>query len=199
MQRRDFILNTIASLTVTSLGLAGCSTSATATKTTSDTGSSAEKKRREIDAGVDSTLSRLYSTAKGSRELVAKASGVLVFPDVIQAGFVIGGQYGEGALRVGGAPAGYYSLSSISAGLQAGAQSKAVIFLFMTRDALNGFRSSSGWVAGGEASVAILKVGASGNVEVGPSGASVLAFVLTNVGLMANLSLEGTKITNLTL
>ncbi len=71
-------------------------------------------KRHTIDAGAESTLARLYTAANGSRELVGKARGVLVFPSVIAAGFGLGGQYGEGSLRVGGSTVGYYSTATAS-------------------------------------------------------------------------------------
>ena len=195
MQRRDFMLKTAASLAVTGFSIAGCTTTATTTATPGmpDSG----KRRHEIDAGVSATLSRLETIVPGSRDLVAKASGVLVFPSVIAAGFGIGGQYGEGALRVRKATPEYYSLASLSVGLQIGAQSKAIIFLFMTPEALSKFRSSEGWQAGADASVAVLKVGANGNLDVSAASGPVVAFVLTNAGLMANLTLEGTKITHL--
>lgn len=195
MQRRDFILKTVASLAVTGLSIAGCTTSATTTATPGMTDS--DKRRHEIDASVSATLSRLETVVPGSRELVAKASGVLVFPSVIAAGFWIGGQYGEGGLRIDDATSEYYSLASLSVGLQIGAQSKAIIFLFMTPEALDKFRSSKGWRAGADASVAVLKVGANGNLDVSAASGPVMAFVLTNAGLMANLTLEGTKITHL--
>lgn len=137
------------------------------------------------------------TAASGSRELVAKARGVLVFPSVIQAGFWIGGQYGEGALRVGGQTAGYYSTAGGSFGLQIGAQSKAIIFLFMTQDALDRFRNSDGWAVGIDATVAAVKVGANGNIDTSSATAPVQAFVLTNAGLRAGVSLEGTKVTRL--
>jgi hypothetical protein len=86
-------------------------------------------KRHAIDAGVDSTLQRLYSAANGSRELVRKAHGVLIFPSVIDAGLVVGGRYGEGSLRIGGRTVGYYSTATGSVGWQIGAQSRAIIFL----------------------------------------------------------------------
>ncbi|WP_168788341.1 BPSL1445 family SYLF domain-containing lipoprotein [Paraburkholderia aromaticivorans] len=156
-----------------------------------------DSKRREIDAKVHGTLSKLYANVKGSRELVDKANGVLVFPSVIKAGFVAGGEYGEGALRVGGKSVGYYSTASGSFGLQAGAQSKAVIFLFMTHDALNSFRHSKGWSVGGEGSVALLKVGANGALDTTTATAPVNAIVLTNAGLMGDLSLSGTKVSRL--
>ncbi len=107
-----------------------------------------DSKRRAIDAKVHGTLSKLYANVRGSRELVDKANGVLVFPSVIKVETVLvagGNSTAKGALRVGGKSVGYYSTVSGSFGLQAGAQSKAVIFLFMTHDALNSFRHSKGW------------------------------------------------------
>jgi lipid-binding SYLF domain-containing protein len=116
---------------------------------------------------------------------------------VIQAGFIVGGQYGEGSLRVGGSTVGYYSTVSGSVGLQAGGQSKAIIFLFMTQDSLDKFRNSDGWSVGGDASVALVKVGANGLIDTTTATAPVQVFVLTNSGLMGDLSLAGTKVTRL--
>ena len=150
-------------------------------------------RRRRIDAGVDAALTKLYAQVPRSRELVAKASGALVFPEVISAGFVVGGSYGEGALRTGSRTAGYYKMVSAAVGLLAGAQSRAVYVLFMTRDALDRFAASNGWTAGVDASVAAATVGANGELDIMALQAPVIGFVLTNAGLMANLSLEGTK------
>ncbi|MGZ5799424.1 MAG: BPSL1445 family SYLF domain-containing lipoprotein [Burkholderiaceae bacterium] len=197
MQRREFILKT-ASLAATGLVLGGCAATATTTATSTEgSNASPEKRRNEINAGVDAVLPRLYSTVRGSRELVAKANGVLVFPSVIAAGLGIGGQYGEGALRVHSESVAYYNLASVSVGLQIGAQSKAVILLFMTQESLDKFRNSEGWSAGADASVAVLKVGANGEVDINATQGPIVAFVLTNSGLMANLTLEGTKITRI--
>ena len=167
-----------------------------------NTGSAADRLlggSSEIVQGVDSTLDRLYKEVRGSRELVAKASGVLVFPKVVSAGLVVGGEYGKGALRSGGRTDGYYSMGSLSVGVQAGAQSKAIIILFMTRDALDKFRNSSGWTAGVDGTVALLKVGANGEIDTTTATQPVEALVLTNAGLMAGVSLEGTKISKLSL
>ena len=116
---------------------------------------------------------------------------------MLQAGFIVGGQYGEGSLKVGGGTVGYYSTVSGSFGLQAGAQSKAIIFLFMTQDALDKFRNTDGWSAGADASVALIKVGANGDIDSTTATAPVEAFVLTNAGLMADVSLNGTKVSRL--
>ncbi len=193
MQKRNLVLKAATALVVGSLALAGCTT-------TPDQPASAAtnaSKRRAIDASVDATLSRLYSTVPGSRELAGKARGVLVFPDVIQAGLIIGGQSGNGALRVGGSTIGYYNTSSVSVGLQAGAQSKAIVFLFMTQDAFDKFRNSEGWSAGGDASVALVKMGANGAIDTTTATAPVEVIVLTNAGLMGDVSINGTKVSKL--
>ncbi|XUW92070.1 YSC84-related protein [Burkholderia sp. M6-3] len=194
MRRRQFITTAGAAFATAGLGLAGCTT----TSSSSNGSASANASKRDtINAGVDSTLSRLYANVGGSRELVAKARGVLVFPSVISAGFWVGGQYGEGALRVGGHTSGYYSTVAGSFGLQIGAQSKALVFLFMTQDALDKFLNSQGWAAGADATVAVLKVGANGAIDTSTATSPIEAFVLTNGGLMAGVSLEGTKVSRL--
>ena len=197
--QRNFVLEIVISLAISSVILAGCTTTATTTTpaaTKSDT-STVNKRHQEINASIDASLAHLYTSVPGSRELVTKANGVLVFPSVIAAGFGVGGQYGEGALRVHNTTSEYYSLASLSVGLQIGAQSKAIIFLFMTQDALDKFRKSEGWSVGADASVAVLKVGANGVIDLHSASAPILAFVVTNVGLMANLTLEGTKISRM--
>ena len=193
MQRRTFLWGVPGSMIAVSLSLSSCTT----TPAGSDTMGDQKDKRRTIDAGVDSTLTRLYNVVPGARELVGKSNGLLVFPTVINAGIGLGGQYGEGALRVGGKSVGYYSTASATVGLQAGAQSKAIVFLFMTAEALDRFRSSEGWSAGADASVAVLKVGANGNVDTGTATGQINAFVLTNGGLMAGATVDGTKVTRL--
>ncbi|HEX8883778.1 MAG TPA: YSC84-related protein, partial [Noviherbaspirillum sp.] len=84
-----------------------------------------------------------------------------------------------------------------SVGLQIGAQSKAIVFLFLTQDSLDQFRNAKGWSVGADASVAVLRAGANGQIDVNAVTAPVAAFVMTNAGLMANLTLEGTKITRM--
>ncbi|HDR9473342.1 BPSL1445 family SYLF domain-containing lipoprotein [Burkholderia multivorans] len=195
MQKRTLALKLAAVLVVGSLALTGCTT----TPDKPDNAATNASKRQAIDSSVDATLSRLYSTVKGSRELVAKSRGVLVFPEVLQAGFIVGGQSGNGALRVGGSTVGYYNTSSLSVGLQAGAQSKAIVFLFMTQQALDEFRNSEGWAAGAGASVALVKMGANGAVDTNTATAPVQVIVLTNAGLMGDVSINGTKVTKLKL
>ncbi|MGF6605375.1 BPSL1445 family SYLF domain-containing lipoprotein [Paraburkholderia tuberum] len=195
MNRRNFVHTLALTSMAASLALAGCTT-------TGGSGQSATTdaaKRQEIDAAVNGALSKLFDTVQGSHELVSKAQGVLVFPSVRKAAFIVGGEYGEGALRVGGATVGYFSTAAASFGLQAGAQSTAVFFLFMTKDSLEKFRNAKGWSVGADASVSLLKVGATGAIDTTSATADVVAMVLTNTGLMADLSLAGTKVTRMNL
>ena len=151
--------------------------------------------RSEINAEANATLSRLYQAVPGARDLVARAEGVLIFPDVNKVSFIVGGQHGDGVLRVGGKPVRYYTITGGSIGYQAGAQSKAVVLLFMTPQALANFRNSNGWTAGVNATVAVAKVGADGTIDTTTARQPVVQFVLNNAGLMAGVSVEGTKIT----
>jgi lipid-binding SYLF domain-containing protein len=186
-----------AGLTAVALAAAaGCSSTASVTGAERPGASTAEG-RKSIDAGYHETLERLYATTPGSRELVAKARGVLIFPRVIAAGLVVGGAYGEGELRTGGELEGYYRTTTGSVGWQIGAQSRALVFLFMTQDALDRFRASKGWSGGVDASVAVLKVGANGAIDANAERAPTVAFVMTNAGLMADLTLQGTKVTRI--
>lgn len=192
MLRRNFIFSTSGSILTIALAVSGCTTTGM-----SDTTGGQTDSRQTINAGVDSTLTRLFTSANGSRELVSDARGVLVFPSVIDAGIGVGGQYGEGALRMGGRTVGYYSTATASIGWQIGAQSMAIVFIFMTDDALNRFRNSQGWSAEGDASVAVLKIGENGEVDTSTASSQADAFVLTNDGLMAGVSLDDTKVTRL--
>jgi lipid-binding SYLF domain-containing protein len=188
MNRRDLLIVAGAVLA------AGCATS---TSTGGDADPAA--KRREIDAAVDSALAELYAKAPGSRELVAKSRGVLVMPKVTSAGFVVGASYGEGALRKDGKTSAYYNVAAGSVGLLAGAQQKSMYMLFMTQDALEKFEKSQGWTAGADASVALINVGADARVDTKTAQSPVIGYVLANEGLMANLSLDGTKFTKMKL
>ena len=157
------------------------------------TESSLDAKRVGLDANVQSALKSLATQVPGSRELVRQARGILVFPAVMSGGLVIGASHGRGALVTGGVTDGYYNSTAISVGLLAGAESKAVYVLFMTQDALDKFKASKGWTAGVDAAVTLLKVGADGTVDTQTVQAPIVGFALTNGGLMANLSIEGSK------
>jgi len=192
MERRTVMMAATAAATSLAL-LSGCTTNKGASETPA-------QKMAAIDTGADATLATLYSSVPGSRELAAKSTGILVFPKIYAAGLGVGGEYGEGALKVGSATVGYYRTSSLTFGFQAGAQSKALIMMFMTQEALDKFRnSSSGWTAGADASVAVIHAGAQGTIDTASAKAAVNAFALTNSGLMAGVTIDGTKVTKLDL
>ncbi len=151
----------------------------------------------EIDAKVDATIKDFYSKVGGGQALAKKAKGILVFPSVLKAGFWIGGQYGEGALRINGKTVNYYNIAGASFGFQFGAQSKSVILLFMTSEALSGFRNSAGWEAGIDGSVAIANLGGGGALDTNTLQQPIIGFVFSNKGLMVDVSLKGSKITKI--
>ena len=150
----------------------------------------------EIATEVGATLEKLYTQAPESRQLANKAKGMLVFPSVKKGGLIVGGSYGEGALLINDKPVGYYSTTSGSIGLQAGYR-KPVVYMFMTNEALQKFRESSGWEVGGDASVAVIDTGSTSKIGSQTFDQPVVAFVFGESGLMAGVSLEGSKISRL--
>jgi lipid-binding SYLF domain-containing protein len=155
------------------------------------------KSAPEIDAGVSTTLDRFFNNVRGARELANKAAGILVFPSVYKGGFGFGGEYGEGALLIGGRTADYYNTISASVGFQLGLQKRSVIIMFMTQSALDQFRRTRGWKAGVDGSVAIITAGVGGAIDTNKVSSPVVGFILNPKGLMYNLTLEGSKITRI--
>ena len=178
----------------------GCTTSASTTTAqtpqhAAGLGPLSAEARRDLRQGYDDTVTRLEETSPDMRALFTKAAGVLVFPQTISAGLVVGGEIGNGVLRIDDKFAGYYRITAGSLGLQIGAQSRSLVFLFMTPEALRNFRQSGGWSVGADASIAMLRVGANGAIDINVAqSAPTIAFVLTNAGLMANLTLKGTRV-----
>lgn len=151
----------------------------------------------ELDSGADTALERFYDEVQAGKDLVKDAKGVLIFPAVFKAGIGLGGEYGEGALRIKGNTVDYYNTAAASLGFQLGAQKKSIILLFMQEEALRKFRGSSGWKAGVDASVAVVTVGAGGEMDTAKLKEPILAFIFGQKGLMYNLTLEGAKFTKL--
>jgi lipid-binding SYLF domain-containing protein len=148
---------------------------------------------REINIKVDETLKRFRKEVNGGGEFLRQSKGVLVFPDVIKAGFGIGGEYGEGALRIGGKNVAYYNTVAASIGFQLGAQLKSVVLVFLDNKALSDFRKSDGWKAGVDGSVAVIEWGAGEDINTVDIKDPVVGIVFNNKGLMYNLTLEGSK------
>ena len=146
---------------------------------------------------MDVTLERFYKEVNGAREFTGVAKGLLVLPNVKKAGFVAGGEYGEGALRVGGKTVNYYNVAGASFGLQISAESKDLIIVFMTKEALDQFRASEGWEAGVDGNIALINVGAGQRIDSTTVKDPIVAFVFDVKGLMADISLKGAKFTKL--
>jgi lipid-binding SYLF domain-containing protein len=178
----------IAAVAIVGLALPGCTT------TPPSHTEEGHADLREINANVDLALAKLNDTVPSSRELVRRAKGIVVFPSILQAGFVVGGEYGKGVLRVGNVSEEYLRLTAGSVGWQIGAQSKAVVLLFMTQDALEKFRHSNGWEVGADATVAVATIGANGDIDTITAQKPIIGFVTTNAGLMAGVTLQGAKI-----
>ena len=148
---------------------------------------------KEIDIRSDAALKRFKKEVEGGSDFLNKSKGVLVFPQVIKAGIGVGGEYGEGALRIKGKTEAYYSTASASIGFQLGAQSKSLVLVFLSEKALTEFRHSDGWKAGVDGSVAVIKWGAGKDINSIDIKDPIVGFVFGNKGLMYNLTLEGSK------
>lgn len=133
----------------------------------------------------------------GAETLLNKAAGVLVFPSIKKAGIGVGGEYGQCVLLVKGQPVAYYSSASASIGFQLGAQARTQILVFLDQGALDKFRASDGWEIGVDGSVAVVTVGVGGTIDTDSINQPIVAFVMGNKGLMYNLSLEGSKISQI--
>ena len=151
----------------------------------------------KIDARVDATLNEMYALYPNTVTLSQKATGLLVMPLVTEAGFLIGGAYGRGALRINGVTVDYYSTVKGNAGLQIGAQQYAHVLFFMTDDALAGFRRSSGWAAGADLEYVIKDDGNSVAADTNTLTSPILAAVFAQAGLRVGATLEGTKYTRI--
>ncbi|QNN55888.1 twin-arginine translocation pathway signal [Diaphorobacter ruginosibacter] len=178
-----------AAVAVGSMSMVACTT----TKT--DTAAAPRMDSTTINTRANAALERLYTTAPGSKEMIAKAKGVLIFPSVVGGSFVVGVEHGRGVLREHGTNTAFYSTTGASIGWQIGGQSKAVIYVFNTAEALAKFKASNGWTAGADAQVTVGRVGANSSIDTTTAQEPVVSYVLTNVGLEAGVSLNGSKIT----
>lgn len=160
-------------------------------------GAALAAKPEKIERRVNEALSEFRQDIGGAEEVLARAKGTLVFPLIRKGGIGIGGEYGQGALRIGGNTAAYYSTAAASIGLQFGGQSRRQIIVFLDQGALDKFRLSDGWEIGVDASVAVVTVGAGGAIDTTQLNQPIVAFVFDNKGLMYNLSLEGSKISQI--
>jgi len=152
----------------------------------------------EIDRDVDFALQDLYESTPAARSLAKKAKGILVFPRIVKAGFMVGAQYGRGgALRVRGRTTGYYNSVSASYGMQAGVQAFGYALFFMNDSALEYLDRSEGWEIGVGPSIVVVDAGKAKTLTTTTAKDNVYAFIFGQRGLMAGLGLQGSKITRI--
>lgn len=150
-----------------------------------------------IDNSAREALVKLRDHSKNAAELMDKAAGVLVFPDVVKMGFGVGGQYGEGSLLVGGEPVAYYATAGASFGPGLGADFKAEVILFMNEKVLQEFRDGRAWEVGVDGSVALLRPSTGSRINTRNIADPVVGFIFSNAGLIHNLTMEGSKISRI--
>jgi lipid-binding SYLF domain-containing protein len=184
MNKRSFILATVIPFLLVA---AGC---------TSINPHDGSAQRRGIDNDIDSALTTLFERSPGSREMVDRAKGVLIFPSIGEAGTRISSTYGEGALRKARQPGSiaYYSSRTAPVGPIVGRQTEAVFVLFMTDEALEKFQSSNGWTPGPDTSVALMSSGAHGSVQTLPARAPIAGAVFSRTGVMVDQSTRVRKL-----
>jgi len=151
-----------------------------------------------IDSGVKLALKELYDNSAAARDISKVAKGILVFPKVRKAGFMIGGQFGEGALLKDGKTVGYYSTVEASYGLQAGAQTFGYALFFVTDSALENFENSAGFEVGVGPTLVVVDEGMAKSMTTTTLKHDIYAFFFNQKGLMGGLGLKGSKITRIT-
>lgn len=152
----------------------------------------------ELTNEAQQSLDKLIETSPVAKNLAVTAKGVLVFPDVLKAGLIIGGQYGEGALTIDGKVDGFYNTVAASYGLQAGAQAFGYAMFFMNEKSLAYLKSSSGWEVGVGPNIVVVDKGAATSLTTTTTEDDIYVFFFDQKGLMAGLGVQGSKITEFT-
>ncbi|MEQ8300115.1 MAG: lipid-binding SYLF domain-containing protein [Hyphomonas sp.] len=156
-----------------------------------------EVSRQDIDAQSTQALNKLKADNSAARAIANQSRAVLVFPSIVKAGLGVGGAFGEGEMRKGGAVTDYYSTFTGSWGLQAGAQQYGYAVFLMNDDAVKYVEDSDGWEIGVGPTVVLVNAGVAENLSTSTLKEDAYAFIFDQKGLMAGVSIEGTKITKL--
>ncbi len=175
-------------LLISLLALTGCAT----------TGGELAGSATDITRESNAALQNLYANNPEARQLGQRAKGILVFPNIVKAGFVVGAQYGSGgALFKNGRTAGYYNIAAASYGLQAGIQSFSYALFFMDNESLNYLNRSGGLEVGIGPSIVVVDKGRAKSLTTTTAKKGVYAYIFGQQGLMAGLGLQGSKITRI--
>ncbi len=151
------------------------------------------KPANQLNADVDAAIKKFEKEVEGGAKFLTKVKGYLVFPSVIKGGFIVGAEYGEGALRVNGTTKHFYSMTSASIGYQAGVQEHSVLIAFISEVSLNNFIKSNGWEAGVDGAITVADWGKSKDITSISYEKPIVAFIYGAEGLMLGVSIEGTK------
>jgi len=183
LMRRSLLALTLAMGTMVSTGAMNSAGAATAA---------------DLDKDSLQALQTLYDTQPLAETLSQSAKAILVFPNIVKAGFVFGGSYGEGELLKNGSVADYYNSVSGSWGLQIGAQTYGYVVFLMTDEAVAYLEESDGWELGVGPTVVVVDEGIAKNLSTSTLQDDAYAFIFSQQGLMAGISIEGTKISRIT-
>jgi len=170
---------------------------ATATISTLSAGLALAASATEIDRDATQALSMLYRTTPGAKALADKSKAILIFPSIVKGGFIVAGQFGDGALRKRGRTVGYYRSIAASYGFQAGAQSFGYVLFFMDEASLRYLNNSGGWELGTGPSLVVLDKGFGKNLSTTTLQKGVYAFIFNQRGLMGGIGIQGSKITKI--
>jgi lipid-binding SYLF domain-containing protein len=170
---------------------------ATTTISTLSAGLALAASASEIDRNATQALSMLYATTPGARALADKSKAILIFPSIVKGGFIVAGQFGDGALRKRGRTVGYYRSIAASYGFQAGAQSFGYVLFFMDEASLAYLNKSGGWELGTGPSLVVLDKGFGKNLSTTTMQKGVYAFIFNQKGLMGGIGIQGSKITRI--
>lgn len=146
---------------------------------------------------AEAALAALYRTTPAAKTLAKTAKGILVFPRIVKAGFMVGAQYGQGTLFKNGKPAGRYNIAAGSYGFQAGVQGFAYAMFFMTDEALAYLDNTAGFEVGAGPSVVLVDAGKAKALTTTTAREDVYAFIFGQKGLMAGMGLQGSKISKI--
>lgn len=153
--------------------------------------------KAEIDREVDAALRQLFASSPVAKMLAGEARAILVFPRIVKAGFIVGIQGGNGALRMRGVTTAYYNTASASYGLQAGIQKFGYALIFMSDSAVRYLDKSGGWEIGVGPSIVVVDTGVARALTTTTARKEIYAFFFSQKGLMAGIGLQGTKITRI--
>jgi len=151
------------------------------------------KTAQEIDKEVDAAIEKFKKEVPGGANFLPKTKGYLVFPSVIKAGLIVGGKYDEGSLRINGVTKHYYDMTAASIGFQAGVQEYSMLIAYLSDTSLNNFIKSNGWEAGVDGSITVSDWGKSKDISSMSFEKPIIAFIYGEKGLMASISIAGTK------